>query len=647
MIRRALQVLSLFVTLGLVAVVGPGPASAGGGAGPGRDGSKPVPAITSPAPGSTLRTNVVTFRWQPGADRYRLRITSGERGDRYEVYDASFAGSVTEARVTGLPLHGKSIRVELTSRFGRRQVQSTASFTAGVRRGLAVIVDFENARLEDWQEPPGWSRPPGFHNEAEIRATLDDMTAHWAWLSRGREVVRWDLTRVRLARPLMADPPDYGLREYRIDVMKAVAEAGQVDLSSYDVDADGITDSVWMISSDQGVDSGGPGYEYLGGGSVQVNKVKSFVDSQASYAVAYRRYGAFNHEFAHNIALPDLYGPNSTVERLSLMGVTPEDVPGADLSAYDRERLGWLEPRVVERSTRRIQLRSANDELAAVRIPAGWDGEYFLIEYRKAPASGYGSVGPRFDGLAVYHVWAGQSQNTVPQIVTLEAADGVVSPGPGGTPEPTDLFYPGNPTMDLSRWMRSYRDGDPVFRLTGVHRTRGGMSFGVEIDRAAGIDHPEQIPLVNASMEAGAGTPDGWDTLVDGGPVAMGRSTAEAHSGGASAEINASGFAFAQWTQTVTGLDPGRDYLLCAWIKGRDITTDENGDVGAGLLVSGTSDRLSLGGGTFDWTHACMMVEPPAGGSLTLACALGGWGSRGRGTMWCDDVELTLPQRST
>ncbi len=598
---------------------------------PGRshDPPNPSPVVISPADGSSLKTNVQTFEWSPGADEYWLRI--GTRPGRSDVYARHFPGAVTQHRVTDLPLDGHTFYVELRSRIRHRILISASHYTAAVRKGLCIIVDFRNARLEDWKEPPDWNRPPGFHNTAEVRAVLNQMAAHWNWLGRGREKVQWDLIRVQLPRDLVAYPENYGYADFRYEVMQ---HAG-IDPADYDVNADGIVDSVWMVISAQGHIGGDPGYDYLSGGAALVSGVKSFADAQTAYAIAYRRYGAFNHEFSHNVGLPDLYGPYSTVEQLSLMGNTVEDLPAADYSAFDREKLGWLKPRVIDHSTRGIFLPSANEKMAAVKIPTDQPFEYFLIEYRKTPESGYGSVGPRYNGLAVYHVFQPSFQVLNPPLLKIEAADGVVLPESGLSPDPTDLYYPGNPVMDTSLVMRSYFTERAIFRIRNVQWAGDGIRFDIQVLDKRGGTAPANV-LANGSFEQGNGNPDDWTTIQDG--ISQVEWTSDvSHWGKHSVSISTDYPTFSQWLQPVTGMVPGGTYLLCGWLKGEDIVGYESKDVGANILLSGTFDRSNAGFGTFDWTRTCMAFQAPASGIATVACGLGGWGSTASGTVWCDD----------
>jgi M6 family metalloprotease-like protein len=599
----------------------------------------PAPTITSPANGSSLTTNVGTFEWSAGADEYWLLV--GRSPGRSDVYSGHFSGATTQQRVARLPLDGRTFYVELRSRIKDRILTSTNRYNAAVRKGLCVVVDFQNSKLEDWKEPPGWPLPPGVHSMGEVRGILDQMEEHWGWLSRGIEKVEWDLARVTLPRDLKSDS-SYGYRTFRAEVMDAAIRQG-IDPAEYDVDADGIVDSVWMLASSGKYEGGNYGeggdYTWLTGGAALVAGARSFVDAQANYAVSYRRYGAFNHEFGHNVGLPDLYGTYSTVEELTLMGNTVEQLPGADFSAFERETLGWLKPRVVDRTTRGIVLPPASEALAAVKVPTDRPFEYFLVEYRKTPEDGYGSLGPRYDGLAVFHVFEPSVQALNPPLLRIEAADGDIGPDTGPAPELTDLYYPGNPVMDLSRVMRSYLTNRPVFRVQNVRWAKAGIRFDIQTLHDGGS---RAVNLArNGGFEQGEDGPGDWTTSENDATFEW---TSEvSHRGARSVSISASDPVHREWKQSIEGLAPGRAYLLCGWLKGREVVGVEDKDVGANVLISGTFDRRNAGFGTFDWTRTCMAFEAPGDGTANIACGLGGWGSQAFGTVWCDDFRVSLP----
>jgi M6 family metalloprotease-like protein len=594
----------------------------------------PVPVITAPPDGAVLKAKVATFAWTGSADDLRVGTTPGAA----DIFATPLLEDATSQVVSTLPLDGAPFYVQLRARCKSAEAVATNSYVAGIRRGLAVVVDFADARLEDWQEAPT-SEPPGFHSMQEVRDVLDDMEDHWEWLSHGTERMVWDLRRVQLAESLTANAfPAY--REYRRAVLRAVAEQGGFDPTDYDVQADGLVEGIWIVASAREYLGGEPGFGYLLGSSAEVDGVTSFADSQGAFAVRYRRYGAFNHEFGHGAGLPDLYGRYSTVNGLSLMAVSVGDLPAADLGAFERRKLGWLKPTIVGRKARGLVVPSANEELAALEVRTEQSYEYFLIEYRKTPDSGFGSVGPRYDGLAVYHVFEPSIQIHDPPLLRLEAAGAPLSPE--AFVQPDDLFHPGNPAMQLPHAVRSYLTGRVVFEITGVERTAEGMRVDLRI--RSGKQRIRLPNLVqNPSFEAGSATPDAW--TAGGLPASFDWTTQTAHTRRHSVSVSSQGPTDSEWRQQVSGLAVGRSYLLCGWVKGRDIERFESKRVGGTIGLSASFDQASAGYGTFDWRQTCLSFQATSE-SMSVACRLGGWGSTAAGTMWCDDVSVVLPERA-
>ena len=104
------------------------------------------------------------------------------------------AGSPGESAA---PRHGPPLH-ELESRKEGQDYKGRLAPLVVQRRGLAVITDFSNARLEDWTGA-------GFTSVDQIEAQLRLMEEHWAWLSRGLESFHWDIIRVTLPVELRPD----------------------------------------------------------------------------------------------------------------------------------------------------------------------------------------------------------------------------------------------------------------------------------------------------------------------------------------------------------------------------------------------------------------------------------------------------------
>jgi hypothetical protein len=487
------------------------------------------------------------------------------------------------------------------------------------RRGLAVIADFADNRLEDWQGE-------GINNVNELSSQLRKMQEHWAWLSRGQEKFQWDIIRVTLPVTLRADAYP-GWVEYRNAVGALIQQ--QVDVSKYDVNHDGVIDSAWIIASNKGMD-----YDYLIGGTSSNAGVNIFVDAQNSLSVASGATGNFNHEAGHTVGVPDLYGPYDTLHYLTVMSDSWA-LPPQDFTAYERTLLGWMTPRLLDRGSQNVHLSSSRHRMDAVRIETSRPSEYFLIEYRRRPDSGFGSSAPDYNGLAVYHVLEGSDQWSDPPLLKLEAADGAIAPN--AWPELSDFLFLDNLAMNRPLVLRSYFGGNEVFRIDNLYRAgNAGLGFNVQV---APHVQPNNL-LANASFEQGEkATPDAWTSDAWLQTSVFSWDNRMARKGQRSVSITSASPNDARWTQTASGLVPGQAYQFCGWVRGENIATGTDAQVGANVSVLGGFVQSESLSGTFDWKQACVIFRPDTP-STTLACRLGFYGSTVTGKMWCDDMTL-------
>jgi M6 family metalloprotease-like protein len=583
------------------------------------------PAILSPAAGSALKKTVQTFTWSAGADEYFLRI--GSSPGAADLYDSGSLGTATSVTVPKLPLNGRTLFAELKSRVGTTYQTSGTQYTSAVRKGLTVIVDFSNATLEQWTGA-------GFRSQADVSAMLATMTDHWNWLSRGTESMQWDVMRVTANRPLVADS-SLGYTTFRSTLMDQVRQVKNV--ADYDVNDDGVFDGVWFVYASQGHRDSDAGFGYLSGGTNIINGAGTFADGQSSGSVVGGVHGNFNHELGHCLGLPDLYGTYGTIVFLSNMAASPW-LPAPDFSAFDRMKMGWVNPTAIGQTTRGITLRSANDYLEAVKIPTPRPHEYYLVEYRVRPSTGYGSAGPAYNGLVVYHVLEGSGQGVNPPLLKVEPADGAqYADTETGL---TDLFYPGNPGMVLPHQVGSYFVSGAVFQIENVQSVSGGMKFDVVLGSPVNDEQP--VALANATLETGT-SPWMQDAFMPSGAVFDWASIghASAHSLSVSSPTIPND---ARWRLPVQGLVAGQSYFACAWLKGQDIVPYEPLNVGANLTVV-NGDAWSYAGGSvgsYDWTKYCVVFSPTAPPNVEIACRLGNFGSTVTGQAWCDDFTMSV-----
>ena len=167
-------------------------------------------------------------------------MTIGSTPGSADVYSSGSLGPTTkEQTVSGLPLGGQTLYVEVHRRIVDTIDSVKAQYTAAVRKGLAIITDFADRRLEDWTGP-------GMRSVDDVSVQLRNMEEHWAFLSRGLETMRWDIIRVQLPQPAVAGAyPDWS--EFRDAVITLARQ--QVRTEDYDVNVDGVIDAAWLIVS--------------------------------------------------------------------------------------------------------------------------------------------------------------------------------------------------------------------------------------------------------------------------------------------------------------------------------------------------------------------------------------------------------------
>merc|ERR1712151_119692 len=133
-------------------------------------------------------------------------------------------------------------------------------------RGIGVIADFSDATLEGYTT----GDPASLTTEDQFREILDMMEAHWLYVSVGSVKLVWDIVRVTLDEKLEPDVfLNYEL--YRVAVANKVKE--KIKISDYDVNGDGIIDTMFIVAS-----SHGNAYSYMAGGASQHGQARIFVD---------------------------------------------------------------------------------------------------------------------------------------------------------------------------------------------------------------------------------------------------------------------------------------------------------------------------------------------------------------------------------
>ncbi len=481
-------------------------------------------------------------------------------------------------------------------------------------RALCVVADFADTTLEG-------HKGAGFRSLADVRAMLDRMERHWWWLSLGTHRMEWEIRRVRLDQRLTPNAFS-SWKEYRAAVVEKVEE--QVNVRDYDADGDGVLDTMWIVASTH---ARAP--HYVSGGASPHLRSRVFVDSQSSRSVVEGAYGNFNHEVAHNLGLPDLYGPFGSLGPLSLMDDSWAQ-PANGFCAFDRMRLGWLTPKRVEATMRGLELAPAEDGFAALLIPAT-PSEYFLVEYRRQPRAGYGSAPrSRFDGLSVLHVFEPSDQTQDPPLLKVEPADGSVAPD--SSPTAADLWTPEGARGPFVA--RSYLGAGDLFRIENLTRVGGRLRFDVVMPPSP---PPTVNLLANGSFENGeGGAPDGWVPTGPEAGRALAWEQALGQDGKRSVRLGAAG-SDVRWTQRVEGLTVGGRYLLCGWLRG-----EGRARVFARLHAGRARSRAPDGAA---WQERCVPFTASST-RVEVGCGLG-FAPRGvTGAAWCDGLVLAPIKRA-
>lgn len=349
-----------------------------------------------------------------------------------------------------------------------------------VLRTLAVVVDFQDQKLEDYTGE-------GVNSISDIQDILNKMEAHWEWMSVGIEVQFWNIIRVTLPKDFTPDAY-HNWWEFRNAVVNLAKQ--KVDDELYDNDNDGVIDNIFALVS-SGENDVLTGYNYIFGGASKNEEVRIFMDPQGSLSIKNEVYGNFNHELGHGHTvkddfwgLPDIYGEYDTLGYLSLMS-NSWPLPAFGFSAYDRYLLEWIKPEGLSSTTKDILLLPAEENLQAIKIVTDNPKEFFLVEYRKKPQSGYGSsVGyPNYNGLAIYHIDEEQGEEgmeanrDLPPLIYLEPADGE-NEFPSA-PEENDFWFPDNSVSTGIFSAKKYNSDDVIFRVENIRWSGQGIMFDV------------------------------------------------------------------------------------------------------------------------------------------------------------------------
>ena len=378
------------------------------------------------------------------------------------------SSTATPQKANGWPgWGGWTTEDAVTNNWPTRPNMSTVK-TEGDVRGFVLLVQFSDVKFKRdnaQEEYLNYLNQEGYSNYYMSGSVRDFFIAN----SNGKYRPTFDV-----AGPitLSGTRDSYGAlvdsRNMAAGAVKAVKEAmdsliaQNVDFSPYDSDGDHVVDFVYMIyagvgSADTDVQSAIWPHSYNAPKRLTRNYSMSKyacspeIDGQA-YMVnkktdALNGIGTFCHEFSHVLGLVDhydVYADNSrtkaryTPGRWDLMDAGSYNCPQnwsyttscspANMSAFERFSLGWLEPRRLEISDTTFVLKSIQENDGLV-LTSGSDNEYYFIEFRLK--ENFDKALPN-KGLLIWHInynrynWTANEVNAAdPMGVDLIEADGI------------------------------------------------------------------------------------------------------------------------------------------------------------------------------------------------------------------------------
>ncbi len=512
-----------------------------------------------------------------------------------------------------------------------------AGSAPGHIKAVCVIADFPDNKLED-------CRTAKINSIARLKPLLEKMSEHWAWMSCGRQTMDWTIIRVTASSDL-AECSYESWEDFRSDIVALAGE--QMDFAYYDADKDGVLDVMWILAATGNREN----IDYCRGGTRQIMgrtsngesvKANTFLDGQNCDSIRSRAYGNFNHEIGHCLGLPDLYGEYDRLRYLSLMADS-WSVPAFGFCAYDRVRLGWVEPMLVESTRRDLELRPAETNLQCIKIPTSSPGEYFLVEYRKKPARGFGSLRddshPPYNGLAIYHVDERRvllGNSTDPPLVSLESPQGLHT----GMPTTDDFWYPQNPKMKGPFVARSNNGGLCGFRLEVTSLDRESIKFNVIFDANVEVaDTPPANLLADGSFETGVFGRDWFVDTFRGNEAAASFEDRFAHDGKTCLRLETLDIEDDCRVLQTVAVKPHTLHHLSGWVKTVGIKSRE-GFYGANLSIVGGWERSTSLLSDHDWTYLEMYFDSGDRQEVDICCRSGFYCSTAVGTAWFDDIQL-------
>jgi len=343
----------------------------------------------------------------------------------------------------------------------------------------------------------------------------------------------------------------------------------QVNFKDYDTDGDGYVDNVFVFYAGRGeADGGGANTVWphqwqvsAAGKSLTLDgvKINRYACSNEWDGKKPDGIGTFVHEFSHVMGLPDLYHTEETAFytpcEWSVMDYGPYNNDGRTpptYSIFERNAMGWIDPIVLDKTPRSIELTHIEESNEGCLIPTSKDTEFFLMENRQQ--NGWDKYIPGH-GMLIWHIdyntsiWRQnyvnnteshqyvdiEEANNTPAGNSLTAIKGWAFPGTQGQyTEFTDNTRPS---------MKTWAGASLGIPVTGITETDGVVTFDV----CGGT------PAIDAPI---ANEPSG-DQIGDD-------------------------YFIASWN----AVEGATDYLLTVYSTGELVTVTDSNDFGSGTTIT-------------------------------------------------------------
>lgn len=290
----------------------------------------------------------------------------------------------------------------------------------------------------------------------------------------------------------------------------------EVDFSAYDTDGDGYVDNVFVFYAGRGEADGGSEdtvwphqWEIESAGkslTLDGVKINRYACSNEWDGKKPDGIGTFVHEFSHVMGLPDLYhtsesGVYYTPCEWSVMDYGPynnDSRTPPTYSIFERNAMGWIDPTVLDKTPRSIELGYIGETNEGCIIPTSKNTEFFLLENRQQ--EGWDKYIPGH-GMLIWHIdynssiWLSNSVNNTKshQYVDIEEANN--NPAGNNATALRNWAFPGTSglytefTDNTKPSMKTWAGASLGTPITGITERDGIITFDVCGGKPA-IDSP-------------------------------------------------------------------------------------------------------------------------------------------------------------